>query len=74
MLPPHATAHPMQCSADQRPACGRVADWFAQLNNKMGGDLKKIQTVGQYFVEVWKSIGMEGIGDKVHLCWPCCRQ
>lgn len=20
-----------------------VADWFAQLNNKMGGDLKKIQ-------------------------------
>jgi tyrosyl-tRNA synthetase len=24
-----------------------VADWFAQLNNKMGGDLKKIQTVGR---------------------------
>ncbi|KIZ01739.1 tyrosyl-tRNA synthetase [Monoraphidium neglectum] len=23
-----------------------VADWFAQLNNKMGGDLKKIQAVG----------------------------
>jgi tyrosyl-tRNA synthetase len=30
----------------------RVADWFAQLNNKMGGDLKKIQTVGRYMVEV----------------------
>lgn len=29
-----------------------VADWFAQLNNKMGGDLKKIQTVGKYMVEV----------------------
>jgi tyrosyl-tRNA synthetase len=29
-----------------------VADWFAQLNNKMGGDLKKIQTVGRYMVEV----------------------
>ena len=44
----------------------RVADWFAQLNNKMGGDLKKIQTVGEYFVEVWKAVGMEDIGDKVH--------
>ena len=32
--------------------CCRVADWFAQLNNKMGGDLKKIQTVGRYMVEV----------------------
>ncbi|KAK9830418.1 hypothetical protein WJX72_011652 [[Myrmecia] bisecta] len=42
-----------------------VADWFAQLNNKMGGDLKKIQTVGQYFVEIWKALGMEGIGTKV---------
>lgn len=24
-----------------------VADWFAQLNNKMGGDLKKIQVRGK---------------------------
>lgn len=24
-----------------------VADWFAQLNNKMGGDLKKIQVRGR---------------------------
>ena len=24
-----------------------VADWFAMLNDKMGGDLKKIQTVGK---------------------------
>ena len=43
----------------------RVADWFASLNNKMGGDLKKIQTVGDYFVEVWKAVGMENLGDKV---------
>jgi tyrosyl-tRNA synthetase len=42
-----------------------VADWFAQLNNKMGGDLKKIQTVGEYMVEIWKAVGMEGVGDKV---------
>lgn len=35
-----------------------VADWFALLNNKMGGDLNKIKIVGQYFVEVWKALGM----------------
>ena len=35
-----------------------VADWFALMNNKMGGDLHKIQRVGQYFVEVWKALGM----------------
>mmetsp|Transcript_5287 Transcript_5287/g.15169 ORF Transcript_5287/g.15169 Transcript_5287/m.15169 type:complete len:418 (+) Transcript_5287:140-1393(+) len=40
-----------------------VADYFAQLNNKMGGDLKKIQTVGEYMVEIWKAVGMEGIKD-----------
>jgi tyrosyl-tRNA synthetase len=36
-----------------------VADWFAQLNNKMGGDLKKIKVVGQYMIEIWKAIGMD---------------
>jgi len=36
-----------------------VADWFGLLNNKMGGDLDKIQTVGRYFVEVWKAVGMD---------------
>ncbi len=35
-----------------------VADWFALLNNKMGGDLAKIQTVGKYMIEVWKAAGM----------------
>ena len=46
----------------------RVADWFAQLNEKMGGDLKKIKVVGEYMIEIWKACGMEGIGDssKVH--------
>lgn len=29
-----------------------VADWFALLNNKMGGDLQKIRTVGEYMIEV----------------------
>jgi tyrosyl-tRNA synthetase len=36
-----------------------VADWFALLNNKMGGDLKKIRVVGEYMIEVWKACGMD---------------
>mmetsp|Transcript_33843 Transcript_33843/g.54846 ORF Transcript_33843/g.54846 Transcript_33843/m.54846 type:complete len:393 (+) Transcript_33843:262-1440(+) len=36
-----------------------IADWFALLNNKMGGDLEKIRKVGQYFIEVWKAVGMD---------------
>lgn len=36
-----------------------IADWFALLNHKMGGDLKKIQLVGQYMIEVWKAVGMD---------------
>ena len=36
-----------------------VADWFAQMNNKMGGDLEKIQIVGRYFIEIWKAAGMD---------------
>ena len=44
-----------------------VADYFAMLNNKYGGDLKKIQTAGEYFVEVWKSCGMDL--DNVEFVW-----
>ena len=36
-----------------------VADWFALMNEKMGGDLDKIKTVGKYFIEVWKASGMD---------------
>ncbi len=36
-----------------------VADWHAWANNKMGGDLAKIQTVGKYLIEVWKHCGMD---------------
>jgi tyrosyl-tRNA synthetase len=35
-----------------------IADWFAQLNNKMGGDINKIHTVGEYLIEIWKACGM----------------
>ena len=44
-----------------------VADWFALLNNKMGGDLDKIKTVGKYFIEVWKAVGMNM--DNVRFLW-----
>merc|ERR1719161_745618 len=36
-----------------------VADWFALMNDKMGGDLDKIKTVGEYLIEVWKATGMD---------------
>eukprot|EP00668_Euglena_longa_P014210 GGOE01018187.1.p1 GENE.GGOE01018187.1~~GGOE01018187.1.p1 ORF type:complete len:704 (-),score=232.83 GGOE01018187.1:290-2401(-) len=36
-----------------------VADWFALMNDKMGGDLNKIKTVGKYLIEVWKATGMD---------------
>lgn len=36
-----------------------VADWHGWANNKMGGDLEKIQTTGKYFIEVWKASGMD---------------
>lgn len=36
-----------------------VADWHAWANNKMSGDLEKIQLVGKYFIEVWKSCDLD---------------
>lgn len=36
-----------------------VADWHAMANNKMSGDLTKIQTVGKYFIEIWRASGMD---------------
>jgi tyrosyl-tRNA synthetase len=44
-----------------------VADWHAWANNKMGGDLEKIQIVGKYFIEVWKASGMDL--DHVEFIW-----
>ncbi|CAA6657167.1 unnamed protein product [Spirodela intermedia] len=44
-----------------------IADWFAQLNNKMGGDLKRIQTTGRYLIEIWKAVGMNL--DMVEFLW-----
>lgn len=58
-----------------------VADWFALMNDKMGGDLDKIRTVGRYLIEVWKAAGMnlehvvfkwcsEEITDHAARYWP----
>ncbi|MEM2058199.1 MAG: tyrosine--tRNA ligase, partial [Thermoproteota archaeon] len=30
-----------------------LADWFAWINRKLGGDLEKIRMCGEYFIEVW---------------------
>lgn len=44
-----------------------IADWFAWINNKMGGDLSKIRRVGEYFIEVWKAAGVDMT--KVEVLW-----
>jgi len=44
-----------------------LADWFAWINNKMDGNLEKIQQVGEYFIEVWKAAGVPT--DKVEFLW-----
>jgi tyrosyl-tRNA synthetase len=38
-----------------------LADWFAWINNKMGGDLEAIQKVGEYFIETWKAAGVKNV-------------
>ena len=44
-----------------------VADWHAMANKKLGGDLEKIKTVGKYFIEVWRAVGMDQ--DNVEFVW-----
>jgi tyrosyl-tRNA synthetase len=61
--------------------CFWVADWFALMNDKMGGDLQKIVIVGKYLIEVWKAAGMDlqnvefrwasdEITQRAHIYWP----
>mmetsp|Transcript_14124 Transcript_14124/g.20319 ORF Transcript_14124/g.20319 Transcript_14124/m.20319 type:complete len:756 (+) Transcript_14124:147-2414(+) len=58
-----------------------VADWFALMNDKMGGDLEKIKVVGEYLQQVWKAAGMnldnvvfkwasDEITNNAHQYWP----
>mmetsp|Transcript_699 Transcript_699/g.1306 ORF Transcript_699/g.1306 Transcript_699/m.1306 type:complete len:837 (-) Transcript_699:91-2601(-) len=72
-----------KCTAEGTNAtfCFWVADWFALMNDKMGGDLDKIIVVGQYLIEVWKAAGMDlshvefrwasdEITGQAHVYWP----
>lgn len=36
-----------------------IADWHAWANNKMSGDLQKIQKVGEFYKEVWKACSID---------------
>jgi tyrosyl-tRNA synthetase len=58
-----------------------VADWFALMNDKMGGSLERIQVVGDYLQQVWKAAGMQleyvqfilasdAITQQAHIYWP----
>lgn len=44
-----------------------LADYFAFINNKLGGDLERIQRAGKYFIEVWKACGIDI--KKVEVIW-----
>lgn len=44
-----------------------VADWFAMLNGKLGGNLKKIRKTGELMIEIWKLCGMKM--DNVEFIW-----
>jgi tyrosyl-tRNA synthetase len=44
-----------------------IADYFAYVNKKMGGDLDHIREVGKYFIEVWKAAGIDE--SKVKIVW-----
>jgi len=36
-----------------------LADWHGWINNKMGGDLSALRSVGKYFEKVWENLGVD---------------
>ncbi len=44
-----------------------LADSFAWINNKLGGDLDRIREAGRYFIEVWRAAGVDF--NKVEIIW-----
>ncbi len=48
-----------------------LADYFAFINNKLGGDLNRIKKAGEYFIEVWKACGVDI--SKVEIVWSSDR-
>lgn len=56
-----------KCTDSGCTFCFWVADWFALMNDKVGGSLENITIVGRYFIEVWKAAGMRM--DNVEFLW-----
>ncbi|GJN22057.1 hypothetical protein PR202_gb09588 [Eleusine coracana subsp. coracana] len=44
-----------------------MADWFAQMNQQIGGNLNKVRNIGLYNIEIWKAAGMAL--DRVEIVW-----
>lgn len=44
-----------------------IADWFAYMNNKLGGDLAKIREAGGHMIRLWKACGLTS--DRVEFIW-----
>ncbi|MCS7094155.1 MAG: tyrosine--tRNA ligase [Candidatus Aenigmarchaeota archaeon] len=44
-----------------------IADWFAYLNNKFGGNIELIRKAGEYFIEGWKACGVDI--SKIKIVW-----
>jgi tyrosyl-tRNA synthetase len=44
-----------------------IADWFAYINNKMGGNLELIKKTGEYYIEGWKACGVDM--NRVKVLW-----
>ncbi|TVU23822.1 hypothetical protein EJB05_26205 [Eragrostis curvula] len=44
-----------------------IADWFALLNKKMGGDFDMIRAAGHCMIDTWKALGMDM--DGVEFLW-----
>lgn len=44
-----------------------IADWFALMNLKLGGDLNKIQKCGKEMIRIWEACGMDM--DNVEFIW-----
>jgi tyrosyl-tRNA synthetase len=44
-----------------------LADWHAFINDKFGGDLKKIKSCGDYFIDCYRAYGLEKAIEKGQL-------